>query len=627
MSSFENEPLSPPTPKSPLAARSVSGWWWPGSVRETLLLLIVVAVIPLVLLQAVIYAEWFLAQRANELLSNREVAQGIATAFGAFVRDVSRQNAAIVAAVDLQEPDYLEDAARVLDAARQQYPAISAWYLLDAQGRVMAAARAELIGRTSAAAQEALAQLAAGKETLVTDLFAKGVRDPGVFVIGHRFEDEDQRFSGAVVAEIEAAKLGDLALTLVRVKEGRYSVFDSKGILVFTSPSDVDVARDAWRVRDTLLDEALRTHGDVGGVDVLPYDSRPRFTAWVMVPGLGWVVGASRPVDVAMAPAYDSLRLVTGLNLVIIVLSGLGALLVGRRIVGRLALLREHAQALGAGQLGRRVAIGGLRELAELGEHFNDMAQRLQQRSLEVEQAMEDLARSNRELEQFAYVASHDLQEPLRVITGYLQLIERRYRDRLDEDGVQFIDYVVEAVARMQQLIADLLQYSRVGTRGCPMARADLEEIFCYVEETLGRSLAESGVRLTHDPLPAVTGDATQLAQLLQNLVANAVKFRGEHEPAVHVSAEPEGGLWRISVRDNGIGIERQYWDKIFVIFQRLHTRQKYPGTGIGLAICKRIVERHGGHIWLESEPGKGTTFHFTLPQAAGAEPGLAKAS
>jgi len=225
----------------------------------------------------------------------------------------------------------------------------------------------------------------------------------------------------------------------------------------------------------------------------------------------------------------------------------------------------------------------------------------------------EELARSNRELEQFAYVASHDLQEPLRVVSGYLQLIERRYKDRIDADANDFIHFAVDGAARMQQLISDLLDYSRVGTQGKPFAPTNLEAVLDKALVNLQAAIDESGAVVTRDPLPTVEADQLQWIRLLQNLISNAIKYRGQRRPEIHVSARQEAGRWVFSVRDNGIGIEPQYWEKIFAIFQRLHSRQKYPGTGIGLAICKRIVERHGGRIWLESQPGQGTTFYWTI--------------
>ena len=233
-----------------------------------------------------------------------------------------------------------------------------------------------------------------------------------------------------------------------------------------------------------------------------------------------------------------------------------------------------------------------------------------------LKQTVEDLGRSNRELEQFAYVASHDLQEPLRMVGNYTQLLARRYHGKLDGDADEFIGYAVDGAKRMQALINDLLSLSRVGTRGKELAVTDTEAVFSRTLEDLQAAMAEANAQITHDLLPHVLADDVQLGQLLQNLIGNAIKFAGDGAPQVHVSARPDGDRYVFSVRDNGIGIAQDYFEKIFVIFQRLHARQQYPGTGIGLAVCKKIVERHGGRIWVESEPGKGATFYFTLPAA-----------
>jgi PAS domain S-box-containing protein len=226
-----------------------------------------------------------------------------------------------------------------------------------------------------------------------------------------------------------------------------------------------------------------------------------------------------------------------------------------------------------------------------------------------------DLARSNAELEQFAYVASHDLQEPLRMVASYTQLLARRYRGRLDADADEFIAFAVDGARRMQDLINDLLAYSRVGTRPLALASVDTARVVDQVASDLAAAASDSGGSVTRDELPVLQADPIQLQQLFQNLIANGLKFHQPNEPpTVHVTARREAHHWTFEVRDHGIGIEPQYQERIFALFQRLHTRAEYPGTGIGLAICKKIVERHSGEMGVQSEPGHGTTFWFTLP-------------
>jgi PAS domain S-box-containing protein len=284
-----------------------------------------------------------------------------------------------------------------------------------------------------------------------------------------------------------------------------------------------------------------------------------------------------------------------------------------RWILARAAAVRDDA-----GYARRLVGTNTDRtERKRLEESIAAQTHVLAQRNAQLARQSLELERSNEELERFAYAASHDLQEPLRMVTSFTGLLAKQYEGQLDDKAQQYIHFATDGAMRMRRLIQDLLAYSRVGSRGGELTLIDSEAVLGEALRNLAAALRDSGATITHGPLPTVWADTTQLGQVLQNLIGNALKFRGAATPAIHVSAVRDDEVWRFSVRDNGIGIEPRHVDRIFIMFQRLHTRAEFPGTGIGLALCRRIVERHGGRIWVESTPGEGATFHFTLPTAA----------
>ncbi|MFX1437664.1 MAG: ATP-binding protein [Promethearchaeota archaeon] len=241
------------------------------------------------------------------------------------------------------------------------------------------------------------------------------------------------------------------------------------------------------------------------------------------------------------------------------------------------------------------------------------LSEHISKREIEFNEIMVDLKRSNEDLQQFAYVASHDLQEPLRAIVSFSQLLEEKYRDKLDKDGTEFIHFITDGAKKMNTLIKDLLSYSRITTHAQPSKLTNLEKILKDAIFNLQEAIKESGTIITHDDLPILKVDKTQFIQLFQNLLSNAIKFRRQETPKIHIGVKKINNEWLFSVKDNGIGIESKYFDKLFNIFYRLHTKEEYPGTGIGLPICKKIVQRYGGKIWVESEFGKGSAFYFTI--------------
>jgi signal transduction histidine kinase len=301
----------------------------------------------------------------------------------------------------------------------------------------------------------------------------------------------------------------------------------------------------------------------------------------------------------------------------------LGAGVLLRQTITRpLERLGSQARRVAGGEFSTPLQIAsGPREIAAVGGEIDAMRKRIVDELASVEAAhtqlerqAAELRRSNVELEQFAYVASHDLQEPLRKIASFCQALQARYRGRLDERADQYIDFAVDGAKRMQTLINDLLAFSRAGGSAREREATELNDVVAEVQSALSGVLEDSGASVVVDELPAVLGDRTQLASLFQNLIANAVKFRGEEPPVVRIGALRQGDEWQLSCADNGIGIEPEYAERIFLIFQRLHSRDAYEGTGIGLALCRKIVEHHGGRIWLDTDHNGGACFRFTLP-------------
>ena len=454
--------------------------------------------------------------------------------------------------------------------------------------------------------------------------------------LAYPLRDSSGSFIGVVYAALDMNWLNQLIARADLPDRSTLTAIDRNGTVVLRYPD-----REAWAgksakhiqgiakilasnkedtVRKIELDDAKRVYA------YTPLSRTEGIAdAWVLV-GI--------PAEAALAPVHRTLVA----NL--IYLSFVTALAVAAAWFGGDFFILQKVHALVAAT--RRLAGGDLKartqvaddrgELGELAHAFDEMAHSLEQRVAEREKARDqlktlneeleqrvarrtvELKRSNEDLEQFAYVASHDLQEPLRMVTSYMQLLRQRYKGELDADAQEFIAFALDGAERMQRLIVDLLTYSRVGTKAKPPVTIEMSQVVERALTNLTVAIEESGAKISHSTLPVICGDGGQLTQLFQNLIANAIKFRSERALKIYIDAKPEGNGWHFCVADNGIGIPKKDFERIFIIFQRLHTREKYPGTGIGLSICKKIVERHGGRIWIESEEGQGTTFHFFLP-------------
>ena len=429
-----------------------------------------------------------------------------------------------------------------------------------------------------------------------------------------------------------------------------------KSVIVIVDRNGVELARNPdpnkWVGHKANSWMKLQAKGlQSGFIETMGVDGVTRLYYYVPVPdsdnGLFVNIGMSKDAILATLRAgfYRNLLI---LDLFTLLALGCAWFFADYSVLRYVKRLSSASRQLAQGKWDTRARLtGGARELQQLGRAFDDMATtlrehrdrlelRVEQRTRQLSQfneslkeeieerkqaqavslkLMGNLERSNKELEQFAYVASHDLQEPLRLVSAYTQLLLQRYRDKLDTEAEPITKFITEGVSRMQRLIQDLLSYSRVSNQSQTLSLAEAELILQTALRNLAMVIREQKAVVTHDPLPVLMCDPTKLGQLFQNLLSNGIKFHGEEPPRIHVGVckTEDEAAWLFSVSDNGIGIDQEYFDRIFVIFQRLHTRSKYPGTGIGLAICKRIVEQHEGKIWVESAPGKGCTFYFTI--------------
>lgn len=429
---------------------------------------------------------------------------------------------------------------------------------------------------------------------LLFDLFDADSHEPGggpSVGFAAPIRDSTESFQGVVASRVPIDRLKPILEQESRLREGKddihdWLLLDQKGTIVIEKlPPNSPGETNRPLLRSSALAMADPNPGFVEEMDerrqVPVLTGYARTKGYDSFRGFDWIVLIRVDRAQAYAPIDRLVWTVGGIGLLVTVpLTGFG-------IWASWKLGREHRNVMTARQ--------------------------------DLEHSVKELARSNAELQQFAYVASHDLQEPLRMVSSYTQLLAKRYRGRLDADADDFIGFAVDGAARMQKLIQDLLAYSRVGTRNLERQAVSMDSVLEYATDMLQLVIKDTDAAVTHESLPSIKVDERQMTQLFQNLISNAIKFRGQEPPRIHVSATRLDGEWLFSVHDNGIGIEPQYADRIFVIFQRLHNRDDYPGTGIGLAICKKIVERHGGRIWMESEPGKGSTFFFTVPD--GKEP------
>jgi signal transduction histidine kinase len=533
--------------------------------------------------------------------------------------------------VGLLTPDHLASDPQLMEDLLRQNSALLEMVRLDEDGRLVASATAGdvLLVNAFTTPQSTWFSSAASGDLYLGNLQVSPAGNSYLIMA------VPARGGGAVGARLRMNVLWDVVAAIHRDPAAQVYVVSDIGRIVAHTDPGVVFAETSLADQPELA--SLTASGDLSWSGAyVNFQGTPVVGTLATVPGTAWVVITEIPQSNAFAQSQRSAVLLGG-GVAFLGLSAVGITgsMLERRLLQPLERLRRGATRLGQGDLGHHIDIAGRDEIGQVAAAFNDMATRLRRREAQLAertqalatevaerklaqealaQKAQELSSSNAELQQFAYVASHDLQEPLRMVSSYLALLKRRYEGQLDADADDFIEYAVDGANRMRQLINDLLTYSRIGTQAKPLEQTDADALLQDALINLQVSITESGATVTSDPLPRVMADGTRMTMVFQNLVSNAIKFRREESLRVHISASPNGQEWVFSVSDNGIGIDERHTHRIFEIFQRLHGRDEYPGTGIGLAICKKVIKRHGGRIWVESEPGMGSTFYFTLP-------------
>lgn len=436
----------------------------------------------------------------------------------------------------------------------------------------------------------------------------------------------ETRFLGAIVFRFKPEMLYQFAQNYFELPKTGEIVFVKK------EGDDIILATPTRFRRDVSINKKIRFGprialaaqkaiiGETGLGVTVDYLGDAVLARWQYVPQLRWGMVVKVRLAEVFAPIYKLRNLYLIIFIVVIGLLLWVSFIVAQRISHPIETVRDGLGIIGSGDLGYRINLNRDDEIGELADDIDKTTAKLKNITAsrdELDKIKKELERSNKDLEQYAYVASHDLQEPLRMITSYVQLLERKYKSHLDDAADKYIGYVVDGAERMQGFINDLLQYSRVGQNFQPFTMINLNDILKTALRNLELVINEKKAVITRDELPTIMGDKIWLTHLFQNLINNAVKFQDNKVPRVHIGAQEHKEEWVFSVSDNGIGIDDQYKDRLFVIFQRLHTRDKYPGSGIGLAVCKKIVDFYGGRIWVASQLGKGSTFYFSLPKVS----------
>ncbi len=576
-------------------------------IRGRLILLLLIVLIPILLIETFVYYRTFEARKSEELRANLEVARAVAKNFDTFVQDIARSELVIGLALTASRPITDGDRNRILDNFEADNPAVRSVFWVDPDGFIVASALRSYIG-LDVSDRAYFKEIIAGRDWSISELILGRATGKLTFTICRGIRNEQRKLLGVVAVSIEPDRL-DSVLGVDRSKEAGISLVDNKGMHVYRYPFiEYTMEQRNWLKRYPMLEDSLK------GKDVLTSiisetTGKRRLVAFTPVSSMGWVAAAGRAEEEVMKTIAATLRFQAGLVfLVTLVVFGAAAAF-SRPISNSIIRLRNHALALGRGKTENLAITSGPQELQDLALAFNQMAGEVRLREQQLEEA-------NKELESFIYSISHDLRSPLRTIDVFSRMLVQKYGDNLDEDDARRFKGIRRNAEMMSLLIEDLLSFSRVRNNSMSIAEIDMGKLVSEVWGDIQSAQEERELELKVTEMLPGFGDRTLIRQVLFNLFSNAVKFTKNRQPGIiEMSSHREADKVVYCLKDNGTGFDMAYYDKLFGIFQRLHTAEEYEGTGVGLAIVQRIVKRHGGRVWAEGEVDKGATFCFSLPR------------
>jgi signal transduction histidine kinase len=585
--------------------------WWPNHLRGRLTALVLVALVPMLIAQATVFAYWYRTQKYTELEASVEMARALGSFCDRYLTDLAHTEATLGEVVLQLDP---ARASGLLASRASEYPGVNSFSWVDPRGIVLISSRSEGKG-VSVADREYFQEILKGKEWSASDLIQLKVVREDRLILARGIRSGDNVLLGVILAEIVPQKLAEILAT-PRSGGGILALFDRKGlVLSLVRGPEVPISVLRFKEKDPMALHVIRTGKIVTGIDQLPGEDIDRLAARVPIGDLGWVAGASRPLSEVMAPVRQNLLYILLAVSAVTLLSLLVAQLMARSIINSVAVVREGAASLAAGNK-TRVRLPEILELRDLALTFNYMAEQLTVHASSLQKTADELRRSNEELEAFSYSVSHDLRAPLRAIDGFANALMEDHAGRLEEEGLRYLSIIRENTERMGQLIDDLLSYSRLGRKEPSFEEIDMQALARVVAQDLEAAGEANQSALRIGDLPPAVGDPTLIRQTLSNLLSNAFKFSSSQEhPKVEVGGRQESEENVYWVRDNGVGFDMAYSHKLFTIFQRLHAMKEFPGTGVGLAIVQRVMQKHGGRAWAEGAVNQGATFYFAVPR------------